>query len=288
MFRRILTVLLVLSLFAAAGCNNGTGADKNARARLVKDAPQKRLLIGGSGSNLALTGKLADRYMALNPEVEVVIPSSMGSGGGIKKTAEGILNIGLVSRDINPAEEEYKLIKIPYARVAVVMAVNPGVKISGLTSEEIGAVYSGKIRNWREVGGEDAPIKVLTRELGDSSRIILNKHIRGFAAIKESPGGILFRTDQTMNEAIQSIPNSIGWTDMGVIRTEHLNVRPIAIDELVPMEEMVRNGKYPFIKELSFVVKGQPKGEAKKFIDFVMSWEGTKIIMENGYLPVRP
>lgn len=286
MFRRILTVILVLSLFASAGCNNGTGEDNTAGDRLVNDSSKKRLLIGGSGSNLALTQKLADRYMALNPEVDMIIPSSMGSGGGIKKTAEGILDIGLVSRDIDPAEEKYKLIKIPYARVAVVMAVHPGVKISGLTSEKIVAIYSGKIGNWREVGGEDVPIKVLTRELGDSSRIILNKHIKGFAAIKESPGGILFRTDQSMNEAIQSIPNAIGWADMGVIRTEHLNVKPIAIDGLVPTDDAVQSGKYPFIKELSFVVKDRRDGEIKKFIDFVRSWEGKKIIVENGYLPV--
>jgi phosphate transport system substrate-binding protein len=286
MLRQMFTGILVLILFVAAGC--GTGAEITTGDRLSKDLPKKRLLIGGSGSNLALTKKMADRYMALNPEVDVIIPSSMGSGGGIKKTAEGILDIGLVSRNIYPDEERYKLIKIPYARVAVVMSVHSGVKISGLTSEQIVAVYSGKIRNWQEVGGEDVPIKVLTREIGDSGRIILNKHIKGFAAIKESPGGILFRTDQTMNEAIQSIPNAIGWTDMGVIRTEHLNVKPIAIDGLLPTEEMIQKGKYPFIKELFFVVKGQPEGEVKKFIDFALSWEGKKIIVENGYLLARP
>jgi len=89
-----------------------------------------------------------------------------------------------------------------------------------------------------------------------------------------------------MNEAIQSIPNAIGWADMGVIRTEHLNVKPIAIDGLMPTDDAVQSGKYPFIKELSFVVKDRRDGEIKKFIDFVRSWEGKKIIVENGYLPV--
>lgn len=288
MFRRLMIIALVFSFFAVVGCGRTkANPDETLKERLAPDAPKTKLLVGGSGSNLALTGKLAVRYMEANPGIEVVIPSSIGSAGGIKKTAEGILNIGMISRPLKPEEEKYQLTRIPYARVTAIMAVHPGVKISGLTSEQIVAIYSGKIRNWREVGGEEQPIRVLVREYADSTRIIFNKYIRGFETVKETPGAVVLRTDQEMNEAVQSVPYAIGWTDLGAIRAERLNVKPIAIDGVFPTEDMVQSGRYPFIKELAFVVKGQPEGEVIKFIDFVRGWEGKKIIVENGYLPVE-
>jgi len=288
MRRRSVVLLFILLFMTASGCSKTGGMrGEGAGDRTNPDTPKIKLVIGGSGANLALAKKLAGKYMDRNPGVEIVIPSSLGSGGGIEKTADGILNIGLVSRPFNPEEEQYQLARIPYARVAVVMAVHPGVKISGLTSGQVVAIYSGKIRNWREVGGDDQPIKLLTREYNDSSRMIFNQHIKGFAALKESPGAVFLRTDQAMNEAIQSVPNSIGWTDLGAIRAERLSVKPVAIDGLLPTETMVRNGRYPFVKELAFVVKGKPEGETGNFIDFVRSWEGKKVMVENGYLPVE-
>lgn len=287
MYRRLMIFALSLIILATAGCGEtATGRNQNATGNPAPAKTKIKLLLGGSGSNLALMGKLAEKYMSGNPGVEVAIPSSIGSSGGIIKTAEGVLDIGLVSRPFKPEEEKLGLTRAPYARVAVVMAVHPEVKITGLTSEQILAIYSGKIRNWRELGGDNRGISVLSREASDSTRLILNKYINGFDAMKEVPGTVFLRTDQAMNEAIQSVPNAIGWTDLGAIRIGRLNVRPIAVDGLLPTEDMILSGKYPFIKELAFVVKGEPVGEVKKFIDFVMSWEGKKVIIENGYLPV--
>lgn len=286
MFRRLLLLTLIIFLITAVGCSETKLVPEElVQGKITPDTPKTRLLVGGSGSNLALAGKLANRYMEANPGVEVVIPSSIGSGGGITKTAEGVLNIGMVSRPVNPEEEKYHLTYLPYARTAVVMAVHPGVKVTGLTSEQITAIFSGKIRNWREVGGGDQPIRILIREKNDSSRLIFNKYIRGFEQVKEPSDAIFLRTDQAMNEAVQSVLNSIGWTDLGMIKTERLNVRPINIDGMVPTADTVQNGRYPLIKELAFVVKGPPEGEVKKFIDFIGSWEAKKIIIENGYLP---
>lgn len=87
-----------------------------------------------------------------------------------------------------------------------------------------------------------------------------------------------------MNEGIVSIADSIGWTDMGTISAEGLKIKPLALDGVLPTPENAMRGVYPLVKNMFLLTNGEPRGTAKDFMDYVLGWEGKKIIMENGYL----
>lgn len=244
------------------------------------------LMVGGSGTNLALTRKLADAYMAKNPKVSITIPESLGSAGGIKNTKDGVVDLGLVSRRLNSTEKNLGLTYIPYARVLIGFAVHPSQPIENLTGEQLTDIYDGKLTNWEQVGGTAQPIVVLTREQDDSSMIVWKNLIPGFQRNGQSPRSVLLRTDQAMNEAIASVENGIGWTDLGSVMVDHLRVKLLKINGVRPSYANLVSGKYPYVKELAFVVKGQPSETVQGFIDFTFSPEGLDIIRNSGYSAV--
>nr|WP_269438331.1 substrate-binding domain-containing protein [Phosphitispora fastidiosa] len=245
------------------------------------------LMVGGSGSNLPITRVLGRAFMERYPGIEVEIPESLGSTGGIKSANEGLIDIGLTAREFLPAERELGLEYIPYARVLLSFAVNNNVNIDNLTEEQLLGIYTAKITNWKEIGGPDHEIVVLTRELSDSSRLVWDNCLKGFGNTGNLPEAVLLRSDQAMNEAIRSIPYSIGWTDLGAVTLEYPETSMLKINGVSPRYEMVLNGEYPYIKELAFVTKGKPAGDVLKFINFVRGWEGARILMDNGYMAAR-
>jgi len=298
--RRVLTALicaaiLTFIILAVSGCRGSYKAAEIKAAETQAELNQSRapgsqrtnLMVGGSGSNLPIIRVLARAFMERYPGIGVEIPESLGSTGGIKSVNEGLIDIGLTAREFLPAERELGLEYIPYARVLLTFAVNNNVNIDNLTEEQLLGIYTAKITNWKEVGGPDHEIIVLTRELSDSSRLVWNNCLKGFEKAGNLPEAVLLRTDQAMNEAITSIPYSIGWTDLGAVTLEYPGTSMLEINGVTPKYEKVLNGEYPYIKELAFVTKGNPAGDALKFINFVRGWEGTRILMDNGYMAAR-
>ncbi len=246
---------------------------------------EERIVVGGSGTNLPVTRKLAQVFMEQHPGIKVVIPESLGSAGGVKNASDGVIDIGLVSRELLPREVQLGLTYIPYAKVLIVFATHPYMTVDNLTAEQICDIYSGKIQNWRELRGPNQKIVVLTREYNDSSKLKLNECLTGFKDITITPEAIMLRTDQAMNEAIPSIENSIGWTDIGAITSNNMKVKTIKINGIAPSYQEGRLGQYLHYKPLAFVVKGQPNKLGQDFINFAHSAEGARILLENGYIP---
>ena len=291
----ICAAILTFIIVAVSGCR---GSDKAAEIKAgetqaelnqsrAPGSQRTNLMVGGSGSNLPIIRVLARAFMERHPGIRVEIPESLGSTGGIKSVNEGLIDIGLTAREFLPEERGLGLKYIPYARVLLTFAVNNNVNIDNLTEEQLLGIYTAKITNWKAVGGPDHEIVVLTRELSDSSRLVWNNCLKGFENAGNLPEAVLLRTDQAMNEAITSIPYSIGWTDLGAVTLEYPGTSMLKINGVSPRYETVLNGEYPYIKELAFVTKGKPAGDALKFIEFVRGWEGTQILMDNGYMAAR-
>ncbi|PKM81620.1 MAG: hypothetical protein CVU89_09000 [Firmicutes bacterium HGW-Firmicutes-14] len=277
--------IIIAALMAVAPLLAGCGNWKKPAIRDDEDKKIQYLAVGGSGTNIPITRLLAEVFMEKNPDIKIEIPESLGSTGGIRSVNEGIIDIGMVSRELFPGEKNPELRYIPYAKVLIAFAVNGDLDIAGLSSQQLVGIYSGKISNWKAAGGPDENITVLTREETDSSRLIWNSYIKGFSELDISKEAVLLTTDQAMNEAISSIENSIGWTDLGAKILGGYNIRLLTLDGAEPTNEMAASGKYPFIKELAFVLKGEPDDKVSRFIDFVTGPQGTKILMENGYMP---
>ncbi len=278
MFSRLVASLTLIALVFSAGC----GSHQQAGTLTV---PRKeKLTIGGTGANIPLLGKLADVYMEKHKDVAIEIPASLDTEDTIRNTLEGNLDIGLDSLPINKTQGEAGLQQTLYAKTIVVFAVNPSTPISGLSSQQVRGIFSGRITNWSSVGGPDRKIVVLIGERGQATRVVVDKYIKGFSNLGIPPEAVILKNFLAMNEGITSIRDSIGWTDMGAIKADDQKIKPLSLDGRLPTVENYQNGKYPLIKNLYLLTKGEPQGAAKEFVDFALGWEGKKVILDNGYL----
>jgi phosphate transport system substrate-binding protein len=251
--------------------------------------PSSLLRLAGSGSNLPLTRALADEFLAKRPWLRIRVHESIGSSGGIRAVHDRAVEIGLSSRPFNPQELEFELVKIPYARVAVVLAANPTVPIRGVTSEQLLALYSGSEQFWSD-GSE---VVVYQREPGDSGHLAAREAIPGFAevdqaALEDRRWSVLFH-DRAMQEALISTPGSIGLFDQGLAVIQDLPLLLLEFDGEHANEDSVRTGRYRLTKDLAFVLPIDDQDPlAHEFIAFVFSAAGERVIRESGYVPLEP
>ncbi len=274
--RRTLLVLMIAAMTLAAGC----APDPKGTFTVTQ---KERLNIGATGTNIPIVKKLAEAFMEKHKDVAVDIPAPLGPQEIEQNIENGNLEVaftsGLADRMAHPELKQY-----PFARTVIVFAVNPSVPVSGLSSGQVLDIFTGRITNWRYVGGPDRRIVVLTRAGGETTKKVIDNYIRGFAAAKIPDQTVRARNFQAMNEGITSIRDSIGWTDLGAVKAEALKVKPLAIDGVIPSVENCRAGKYPLTKVMYVLVKGEPAGNARELVDFVLGWEGQKVILENGYM----
>lgn len=255
-------VLLVLLL--ASGC-----------ARQGKNA----LDIAGSTSVQPLSEELGNAFMEKNPGISINVAGG-GSGAGIKAASDGTAEIGASSRELKP-EEKRGLVETLIARDAIVVIVNPANRVEDLTVEELRKIFSGEIVNWKDVGGADTPVDVYTREDGSGTRgafedaVMRETRISPKAGVQNSTGAL--RT------AVAGDPNGIGYVSLGSVNE---SVKIVAVDGVKPEKKTVLNGTYKLARPFLYLTKGAPSGDAKKFIDFVLSPEGQRIV-EQEFIPVK-
>jgi phosphate transport system substrate-binding protein len=240
----------------------------------------------GSGVNLEITRILAGAFIKNHPQISIEVPGSIGSKGAIQAVPDGAIALGLISRTLNEDEKKLGLTALPYARVAIVVGVHPSVEEEEITFGELIDIYRGTKSRWKD----DNEIVVQAREQSDSGFLVLRKEIPGFMeAYTESQQArrwTVYFTDQDANRALSSKRYAIGVTDLGMIKTEQLNVKVLKINGLLPTPENVLSGKYPLVRDLSFIYRKENIPEAAKaFMEYVRSEEGAKILGANGYLP---
>lgn len=243
------------------------------------------LHVAGSGSNLPLARALASAYAETNPVARLVIHESIGSTGGVRAVYDGAIDIGLVSRELKPAEAALGLEYLPYARVAVVFAVDSHMPVDGLSSADVVAIYGGEKTTW----ADGTPIAVLQREEGDSSHIVAREAIEGFASVDDAAldagrWRVLY-SDRAMRDALVSTSGAIGLIDQGVASIGELDVHVLPLDGVVPSPSTLEDGRYPMSKSLAFVVNPDLDERARAFVDFVFSPAGQEVMRDHGYLP---
>lgn len=270
--------LLMISLAMLAF----VGGCSNRRLNSTFTMTQKvKLTIGSTGANLPLLKKLAEAYMDKNKNVIIEIPVSLDNDAAFKNVRDGNVDAGLVTIPNNNASNMQQKL---FARTIMVFAVNPSVTVPGLTKQQILEIYSGKIKNWHQVGGPDGKIVVVVNERGKPARMAMDKFIKGFLGLEILPDAVFVKDYQAVNEGITSIRNSIGWTDIGAIQADDLKIKPLAIEGIMPTVENFNIGRYPMSKDLYLLTLKNSSRPAKDFVDFVSGWEGKKVIMDNGYL----
>lgn len=256
--------------------------------------PKTTVTIKGSDTMVLLGQRWAELYMHSKPGVTVQVTGG-GSGTGIAALIDGSTNICQASRpmkDKEKADAKKKQNKdpkeIPVAMDGLSIYVHPSNRLDSITMDQLEGIYTGKITNWKDLGGDDATIVVYGRENNSGTYVFFKEHIlnnKDFA-----PGVQTLSGTGTIVNTVSTDPKSIGYGGIaygtGVIKS--LKVRKTAeADAIMPSLETVQNGTYPLARELYFYTLGEPTGAVKEFIDWVLSDEGQKVCDQVGYYPLR-
>jgi len=250
-----------------------------------------QLQLAGSTTVQPLAEKLAEGFMKLNPQVTIEVQGG-GSSVGVTSAGEGTVDIGNASREIKSSELEkfpnLKVFTIAYDGIAIV--TNPGIKLSGLSKEQVQAIFAGEITNFKDVGGPDAAIVVVSREEGSGTRAAFEELVMEY---KDAAGekkvkpiyekALLQQSNGQVRTTVATTPNSIGYLSFGFLDE---SITPVPIDGVAPTVDNVKNGSYPIFRPLNMLTNGEPKPLARAFLDFILSAEGQAIVAKD-YITVK-
>ncbi|MEH7335312.1 phosphate ABC transporter substrate-binding protein [Neobacillus drentensis] len=285
----LLTVFAALMVIMAA-CGGGASTDKTegtAKNETPKTEEKKELsgslVVSGSSAMQPLVAAAAEEFMAKNPNVDIQVNAG-GSGTGLSQVAEGSVQIG--NSDVFAEEKEGvpadQLVDHKVAVVGMTAAVNPKVGIKDIKKEDLIKVFTGKITNWKELGGKDQKIVLVNRPDSSGTRAVFNK----FALDGATPAeGITEDSSNTVKKIINETDGAIGYLAFSYLTDD--TVTPLSIDGVEPTAENVQSGKFPVWAYQHSYTKGEPTELAKAFLDFMMSDDiQNTLLKEQGYLPV--
>jgi phosphate transport system substrate-binding protein len=284
-------IWIVGVLALAAGCGRaspGTGSE----------SPQAYIENRGSDTIVNLALAWAERYQGVHPEVRISV-SGGGSGVGITALINGTVDIANASRQIKPEEaqqaEAHGIQPVEYviARDAIAVIVHPDNPVSQLTLQQLSDMYSGRISNWREVGGDDRPIVRLSRETNSGTHVYFLETV---LRLGEADNDTLFSTDTLLLPSSEGIvyevrqnPNAIGYDGLGYVPPD---LKMIAIARrpgeafVLPSVATVNDQSYPIARELYMYSAGQPTGAAESYLAWILSDEAQAIVADLGFVPV--
>jgi len=250
-------------------------------------AAQEKIVIGGSGSLIEVIAEIAKAYLVKNSSDSIQVhPESMSNTGGMEGVKMGRLNIGLVTDEPQGADKEKLVYKI-LGRTPTALAVNKTLPVANLTEAQICDIFSGKLKSWKEVGGSDGKIMVVTRKKDDANTETFREKMTCFKTLQITPDAIPLVRGSEVLDALDKRPTTVGIVNVGTSLSERHNVKTVSIDGASPSPEAVQNGKYKFFNERGVVTAGAPHGAAKRFLEFVGSAEGQKILARHGVIPAK-
>ncbi|RLG03888.1 MAG: phosphate ABC transporter substrate-binding protein [Thaumarchaeota archaeon] len=272
---------------ALASSNISREGVKTMTTTIVKAAGlNTRLNVAGSTTVTPIVEEAARRFSELYPGFRISV-AAIGSGPGIKAVGGGEVDIGMASRDLK--EEEFKrwpdLKPFKIAMDSIAIIVHPSNPVNELTLEQVAKIFAGEIRNWREVGGPDKPIHVITREKGSGTRDCFEHAVMKPFGKEVSADAMVQQGNPKVRAAVANDPLSIGYISLGFVDE---TVKPLKIDGVEPRIENVLKGTYPIKRNLYVVTKGDPDPAELMFIGYLLSAEGQKIVAELGYISLYP
>lgn len=252
-----------LSLLSAwtAGCRSG----------------KTSVTLAGSTAFQPFAEKLAERYMLIHPEIGVTVQGG-GSAVGIQSALSGTADIGMADLVRLPADAA-ELQPVTVAKDGIVIVVHPSNPLSGLTLEQIRGLFSGTIGNWKDLGGPDASVTVVSREAGSGTRSSFEQIAGDFSL---SGDAIIQDSNGTIRETVANDASAVGYLSHGLLNER---IKALQVDGADCTVETIQAGRYPLVRPIFLLTRGAPTGAAAAFIEYVRSPDAQKVIGESGLIP---
>ncbi len=286
-----LTLLVCAVVLTACGSPASAQSSSSTNQKTIEDTGSDTIV------NLALAW--AEAYQKVNPNVRISV-SGGGSGTGIAALINKTTDIANASRKIKDEETQnaqkngVQPYEIEIARDAIGVIVNPENPVQQLTLQQISNIYSGKITNWKDVGGEDRPIVRLSRETNSGTHVFFLEQVVRLGSSTDktlfSPDTLLLPSSEGIMAEVRQNPNAIGYDGLGYITPD---VKTLAIaskdggEYVKPGIATVNNGTYPIARPLFMYTPGEPQGDVKTYLDWVLGPDGQKIVAELGFVPLK-
>lgn len=243
----------------------------------------EEIKIGGTGAALGTMRLLSDAYVKRQAGATFTVLPSMGSSGGIKAVLGGAIEIGVSARPLKDAEKQAGGTEVEYGRTPFVFATLGGNKASALTTENLAAIYAGKLDAWPD----GSRIRLVLRPLGDiDSEIIksISPALREAKAMAEQRKGMLFTvTDQDTADSLEKVPGALGPTTLALVLSEKRAIKVLTLDGVVPSATAIADGSYPLYKQMFIVTRAKPSPAVQGFVAFVRSAAGREILDQTGH-----
>jgi len=234
------------------------------------------VVLAGSTSIQPFAEGWAEAYHAGRVTVQ-----SGGSTAGIKAARDGTADVGMSSRQLSPVEAD-GLVQTVVARDGIAVIVHAANPVQSLTLAQLRAIYAGSVRNWRDVGGVDAAITIITREEGSGTRDTFQEIVMG-ADARIAREALVTAYSGGLRKMVAEDPQAIGYVTFSQLNEK---VHAVALDGVMPTEQSIRDASYRLQRPFLFLTQGAPTGATERFLQFVLSPRGQAIARAEGLAPV--
>ena len=250
-------------------------------------ASAEGIVISGSTTVLPIMQKVVEAYLKVHPDLEISLTAS-GSGDGIKAIIDGTANLAMSSREMKDSEltkakeKGVNLQPIAIATDAILPIVNPANPVADLSKAQLKGIYTGEITNWKEVGGADGPIVVVSRDSSSGTyeawgELVLNKaRVTPKALLQASSGAVL--------QFISKNKQAIGYDSFGYVND---SVKGLKVEGVAGDPETINSGAYPITRKLWVIVGDNPTADVAAFADFLATPDVREIITSCGAVPLK-
>lgn len=248
--------------------------------------------------NLALAW--AEAYKVVEPQIDIAVTGG-GTGTGIAALINGTVDVANASRQIKPVEWEeaasngVEPVEFVIARDAIAIIVHHSNPIEQLSIEQLSDIYSGKINNWSELGGDDRPIVRLSRESNSGTHVYFLEQVLRQGDIEDStlfsPDTLLLPSSEGIMSEVRENPNAIGYDGLGYV-TDDVRVIAVARDPsgafVLPSVKTVNSAEYPISRDLYMYTAGEPTGPILAYLEWVLQSDAQTIVSDLGFVPAAP
>ena len=278
----LILMLAVISMsLLISGCTDNT----DNTAGTDNTFTDVKLQIAGSTTVLPVAEECARVFMEKHPGSRIFV-SGGGSSHGVQAVADGTVDIGCASRDLKSSETDAHrdLVTHAVAKDGVAVIVHPSNPVTDLTMEQLQGIYTGIITNWKDVGGTDSKIMVVTREEGSGTRDCFEQAVMKPIKAEITDHAIIQDSNGKTRTTVTGSAQAIGFLSLGYVNDE---VKAVRLDGIMPSEESVVDGSYAISRSLWMITNDNPDSSEQAFLDFVLGYDGQKIVEDVHFIPVN-